>query len=354
MKKIKINKKTAYWTGAVVLIFIIGIILIKMRQKEDANLPVAKKYSIVTSTVTPKLKQVELTLPYLAITKNDKDVKLASKVTGRVNYIKSSGTNVKMGEIIARLDITNVVSDINSLKSQITAQKKALTNLLATHNRTLDLMKVKGASIEQSQREETTIAGLESKLETLNQKLNEANNTLSYAIIKSPVNGRISRSLVNKGDMCFPGHPVANISARNGFYLLLRVPTDLKIYSVILNNKTYDAIPLNSTFNSLAEYKVYVDSQNMTSGDRVEVDVVIYKGKAIKLPFDALLNRNGKNYVLVRQKNKAVAKQVNIIQYGQNGAVVSNTGLEGKEVVVAKQDILLKLLSGISLIVKEG
>ena len=354
MKKIKISKKTAYWSGAVVLLFIVGVLLIKIRQKEDANLPTAKKYAIVVSTIKPELKQVDLTLPYLAITKNDKDVKLSSKVTGRVDYIKSSGSVVKIGEVIAKLDVTNIVSDVNSLKSQITAQKKALTNLTATHNRTLDLIKVKGASIEQSQREETGIAGLESKIETLNQKLNEANNLLSYAIIKSPVNGRISNSLVNKGDMCFPGHPVANISARNGFYLLLRVPTELKIYSVILNNKTYDAIPLNSTFNSLAEYKVYVDPQNMTSGDRVEVSVVIYKGKAIKLPFDAILNRNGKNYVLVKKQNKAVAKEIHIIESGQEGSVVSNSSLVGKEVVIAKQDILLKLLSGISITVKEG
>lgn len=354
MKKIKLSKKTAYWIGAAVLIFIIGIILIKMRQKEDANLPVAKKYAIVVSTIKPELKQVDLTLPYLAMTKNDKDVNLASKVTGRVEYIKSSGSNVKMGEVIARIDITSITGDIKSIKSQIIAQKKALANLNATHKRTLDLLKVKGASIEQSQKEETGIAGLESKIESLNQKLNELNNMLSYAIIKSPVDGRISNTTVNKGDMCFPGHPVANISARNGFYLLLRVPTNLKIYSVILNNKSYDAIPLNSTFNSLVEYKVYVDSQNMTSGDRVEVEVVIYKGKAIKLPFDSILNRNGKDYVLVKQQNKTVAKQIKIIQYGEKGAIIGNSSLSGKEIVVAKQDILLKLLSGISVTVKES
>ncbi len=354
MKKIKISRKTAYWTGSVVLILIIGIVLIKRARAEDANLPLAKKYSIVVSTIKPEVKQTTLSLPYLAITKNDKDVKLASKVTGRIEFIKSSGSKVKAGEVIAKVDIATIESNINSAKSQLDASKEALKNLQATHKRTLELMKVKGASVEQSQKEETGLAGLESKVESLEQKLNELNNMLSYAIIKSPVSGIISGTLVNKGDMCFPGHPVAMISAEKGFYLLLRVPTSLKIYSVILNKKTYEAIPLNSTFNSLAEYKVYVDSDNMTSGDRVEVAVTVYKGRAIKLPFDAILNRNGKSYVLVKKQNKAVAEEIHIIQYGQEGAVVSNSSLEGKTIVVAKQDILLKLLSGISLTVKEG
>ena len=201
--------------------------------------------------------------------------------------------------------------------------------------------------------EESKIAELESKVETLNQKDNELKDMLTYAVIKSPVNGIISMTMVNKGDMAMPGHPVATLSAENGFFLLLRVPTDIKIYSVIMNGKTYDAIPLNSTFNSLAQYKVYVDAENMTSGDRVEVDVVIYKGNAVKLPFDAILNRDGKSFVLIRENNIAVPKEINIIQSGEDGAVVADNSLVGKELVVAKQDILLKLLSGNSLMVKE-
>jgi len=91
----------------------------------------------------------------------------------------------------------------------------------------------------------------------------------------------------------------------------------------------------------------------MTSGNRVEVDVIIYKGEGIELPFDAVLNRNGKSYVMVRKDNKAVPELINPVQSGQQGIVVNNPGLTGKELVVAKPDILLRLLSGTSLKVKE-
>lgn len=350
MKK---NKKAIIWTIVIILVVVLGVLKIKSTKEKEAALPPAKQYAIVVSTIKPRQKNVILTLPYLALTKNDKDVMLASRISARVDWIKASGSRIKRGEVIARLDTTDIIASLKSVKSQINAQETALKNLEATHKRTLELLKVQGASIEQSQSEESKIAALKSGIESLRQKTNDLNNTLTYAIIKSPVDGRISQTMVNKGDMAIPGHPVAALSASNGFYLLLRVPTDLKVYGITMNGTVYDAIPLHSTFNSLAEYKVYVDNKEMTSGNRVEVDVIIYKGKGIELPFDAVLNQNGKSYVMVRKGNKAVHKLINPIQSGQHGVVVNNPDLIGKELVVAKPDILLRLLGGTSLKVKE-
>jgi RND family efflux transporter MFP subunit len=350
MKK---NKKTIIWTIVILLLVIAGIMKIKHTQKTEAELPPAKAYAIVVRTIQPQVNEVQLTLPYLALTKNDKDVMLASRIAARVDWIKASGSRVKKGEVIAKLDNTSIVAGINSVTSQIEAQDTVLKNLEATHQRTLELLKVQGASIEQAQGEESRIAGLKSQIESLKQKLNDLQNTLTYAIIKSPVDGRLSKTMVNKGDMAMPGRPVASVSANNGFYLLLRVPTSLKVYGVVMNGKTYDAIPLHSTFNSLAEYKVYVNEGEMTTGNRVEVSVIVYKGNGLKLPFDAVLNRNGKSYVMVRQGDVAVPQEIRQIQSGEQGIVVANTDLEGKELVVAKPDILLRLLGGTSLKVKE-
>lgn len=350
MKK---NKKTWIWGGVILIIVAAGILAVRGARKGEEKLPAAKEYAIVVSTITPEMKEVQLTLPYLALTQNDKDVKLASRIAARVNWIKSSGSVVKKHEVIARLDDANIKAGINSVKAQIEAQQTALKNLETTHRRTLDLLKVEGASIEQSQAEESKIAGLNSQIESLRQKLIDLKNTLTYAIIKSPVSGRISKTMVNTGDMAMPGKPVASISAGNGFYLLIRVPGELKVYGVVVNDKAYEAIPLHSTFNSLEEYKVYMDDEEMTTGNREELDVVVYKGNAVELPFDAVLNRDGKSYVLVREGDRAIAHVVNPVQSGEQGMVVSNTNLTGKELVMAKQDILLRLLSGTALKVKE-
>ena len=347
------NKKSIIWTVVVILLIAGGVVAVKKAKKKDASAPVAKTYPVVVTTMKPQTGQVELTLPYLALTQNDNDVNLSTKIAGRVNFIKASGSHVKKGEVVARLDATTIQSNLSSVRAQLVAVTTALNNLQKTHQRTLELLQVEGASIEQSQMEESKLAEMTSKQEALKQKINELNNMLTYAVITAPVEGNISKTMVNKGNMAMPGHPVATIRSENGFFLLIRVPTDMKISGVVLNGKTFDVIALNSTFHGLAEYKAYVDPENMMTGDRLEVDVIVYNGNGIMLPFDAVLNRNGNSYVLVKEGDKAVAKEVNIIQTGEQGIVVSNNDIAGQDVVVAKQDILLKLLSGTSLKIRE-
>jgi len=346
--------KKKFIIGAVVLILIMaGIFAVKNAKDKESKTPVAKMYSIVVSAMKPELKNIQLTLPYIAEIQNDKDVKLSSKIAGRVNFILPSGTPVKRGDIIARLDNTEISGNTNSINAQIKAQEKILANLKTTHARTLELLAVKGASVEQSQMEESKIAGAEAQVESLKQKKNELNNTQSYATITSPVNGMVSKTMVNKGDIAMPGHPVASLSAKNGYYLLIRVPANLNISKVRLDNQQYDAIDLHSTFHGLKEYKSYVNNKKLTSGTREEVDVIVFENNAILLPFDAILNRNGKSYVLVVKEEKAELKQVEIIQTGENGIAVKNKDLVNSSIVVAKQDILLKLASGVSIIIKE-
>lgn len=341
--------------GIVVAIILVigGILIIKKAKKKDAAAPVAKSYSLVVSTIKPVLNEVHLTLPYLAIVQNDADVVIASRIASRIEYLKPSGSFVKAGEVIARLDNTTFESNIESIKAQMYAVSTALKNMNSTHKRTLELLAVKGASIEQSEMEMSKISEAEAKLEALKQNMSNVKNSESYAIITAPASGKISKTMQNTGDMAMPGHPIANIRANNGFYLLIRVPTDLNISGVTMNGKRYDAIKLNSTFNGLAEYKAFVDAANLISGDRVEINVEVFNGTAIELPFDAILNRNGKSFVLLKEGDRATAQEVNIIQSGEKGIAVSNEELQGKELIVAKQDILLKLLSGISLKVKE-
>lgn len=346
------NKKTIIWILVIAVILIGAILIVKKAQKKDETAPLAVSYPVVVSSLQLQKDNVQLSLPYLAITQNDKDVNLASKIAARIEYIKPSSSKVKIGDIIAKLDISNISSNIKSVEAQSDAIATALKNLQATHKRTLELLAVKGASVEQSSMEESKLAELQSKKIALAQKHIELDNMLTYAVIKSPVDGRISKTMANTGDMAMPGHPLAQLKAENGFYLLLRVPTDLNVTGVKLRNKRYDALALNSTFHGLAEYKVYVNESNLVSGDRIEADVEIFNGNAIQLPFDAVLNRNGKSFVLLRDNKQAKAYEVHILQSGEQGLVISNLELDGKEIVVAKQDILLKLLSGASLKIK--
>jgi RND family efflux transporter MFP subunit len=329
-----------------------GVKAIKNARAKDAAAPAATLYPLSVKTMAPKPSRVTLTLPYLTEVGNDKDVRLASRIAARIVAVTPSGASVKKGEVVVRLDTTSIESALASVRAQIAAADVSLKNLRATHERTLELLKVQGASVEESQKEESMIAAARASRNALKQKAIELKNNLSYATIRSPVGGVVAKTFANPGALSAPGKPLVAIASKNGFYLMVRVPTGLAVDGVVLDGKTYAATPLDATYHGLAEYKVYVGDRKLTSGDRVEADVVVFDGNATLLPFDAVLNRNGKSYVLITEGDRAGAQEVHVVQSGEQGVAVSDT-LSGKNVVVEKPDILLKLLSGHLLKVRE-
>ena len=310
-----------------------GMMLVKAKKAREAKTPVAKVYSMVVKTMQASPAQVQLTLPYLAQVQNDENVVLSSRMSARVLMIKKSGDPVEKGEILAKLDTEELQANIASVEI-------ALANLLKTHQRTKALYKVKGASIEQLQKEESNIAALRAKRKTLD-------NQMSYAELVSPVSGVIAKAFETEGSIAMPGKALLNISATKGFSLLARLPDGIKPKAIIFEGKQYPLQALGSTFQGLNEYKAYVDAAHLTAGETTEIRVLVFKGMATKLPFDAILNRNGKSYVLVVNGDKTVPREVHIVEKGEEG-VVTKEDLSKEKIVVAKPDILLKLLTGIS------
>jgi len=338
MRVIKKFLKLIIFLAVVGALIFLGIRTIKHKKAQEAKTPTAKVYPVVVEGIEVKPSDVELTLPYLGAVQNEDNIKLSSRVSGRVLQIKKSGQRVKKGEILVKLDTADIDANLNSLKI-------TLDNLYKTHQRTKALYRVKAASIEQLQNEESKIASLQAKIDALK-------NQLSYAVLTSPSNGIISKSYVSVGSVAMPGHPLLDISSTKGFSLLVRVPDSIDPKEIIYKKKTYPLQRLGTTFHRLNEYKAFIDDPSLSAGESVEIQVVTYKGKGTKLPFDALLNRDGKSFVLAINGDKVTPKEVHIVQSAEEGVVIKEN-LQNQKLVLAKPDIMLKLLSGINVKVKD-
>lgn len=342
---------------------IAGMKVIKAKRAREAKTPIAATYALNVKTMRPKMTHAFLTLPYLAVTKSNDDVKISSRVGARIEYIIKNGTTVQKGEKIVKLDdkelktqLETLSLNINSLKSQLNSKLIALKNLKSTHERTKKLLAVKGASQEQFDKEETNIEAIKAGIDALKFKVKElrankasVDNMLSYTTIKAPVSG-IATRLANVGDIAMPGKPLISISAKSNSYLIVRLPSSVHAKSIVYNKKVYPMVALNTTYNGLLEYLVNID-ENLASNQTINIDVVVFNDEGYKLPHDAILNRNGKDYVLAingskADGSKAVPQKVTIVANGEQGVVVKGVNAN-EHIVVAKQDILLKLLSGI-------
>ena len=323
----------------VAVLVVLGIKTLKNKKAQEASSPVAKIYPVVVKTMQPKSSIVKLTLPYLAVGMNESDVTLSSRIASRVLEMTQSGVHVKKGELLAKLDTTDILANIDALKV-------SLLNLRKSHKRTQALYRVKGASVEQLQKEQSEMAGLNAKIKALK-------NQLSYATLISPIDGIVTKVSSAVGDVTMPGKPMVQISAQKGFSLLVRTPENVTPKAVMYGGKEYDLHALNSTYHGLNEFKAYVDeAKGLTSGERVEGEVVIFEGQGVLLPFDAILNREGNSEVLEVNGTHAIPRKVTVLQSAQQGLVVADD-LSDQKIVLAKPDILLKLTSGYALKVKE-
>jgi len=336
---------------------VIGAVkLVKIRKAEEAKMHAALNYPVVVKTITPEYKEGILSLPYLAEVKSSKDVIVNSKFAGRITYVKNLGDHVKQGEIVAKIDaneleakLKGVDENLNSLRQKLNAENISLKNLIAAHHRTKELLKVKMASIEQYENEQSKIAALkaqikstENSIKALNATKNSIMQNLTYAIIKSPVNGTVSAKFLNKNDNTFPGKPILKITSENGTYLFIALPE--KKDFIRYKNRLYPLTSLNSTFNGMRAFKADVDDKSLIPGEKVDVDVVEFKGKATFLPYDAILSIDSKNYVFIPEGNKAEVKEVHIISYGKNRVAIKEE--LNTPVIIAKPDILLKIKAG--------
>lgn len=348
MKKITIKK--FWWILPLLAIVIGGVLLIKKRQAESNNAEKANSFPIVVNTLKTNTNALDLSLSYLAVVQNDQDVTLSSKIAARVTYLKASGSNVRAGEVIARLDNSTFQTAVSSIDAQISAQNVALQNLKNAHQRTRELYEIKGASKEQLEAENSKIADVKSKINVLQQTKKDAKNSFSYTTITAPHSGILSQVFVNTGELAMAGQPIATITARSGGFLKLNVPSNLDIKGIYYNKSFYEVTSLNSTFNGLKEYKIIVPNINAATGERIPVDIVLNANKAgISLPYDAILNREGKSYVFIVDKNKAIPQEVTITSSGENEVILDNDNLNNQQIVIAKQDILLRLLGGASI-----
>jgi len=339
-----------------VILAISGMRLIKKRQSADEKLPPAEQSAIVVKTITPSFEKKTLTLPYVASVKNDSEVLINTKFAGKILFVKQLGDNVKKGEIVAKIDnsdlnakLKELDSQTNSLKHKLHAEEINLKNLLLTHARTKKLLAVKMASIEQYQNEQSKIATLKAQikadknsLKAVNANKNAILNSLSYTNLTSPVDGVVSAKMLNKDDIAFAGKPILKITPKNGNYLFVTLPKNYE--KIIYKNKIYPLTPLNGTFNSLKAFKARVDDPKLISGEKIDVKVVEYDGEGVFLPYDAILSVNGKNYIFILNDNGVSSEEVDIKAYGENYVLINKNVTE--TVIVAKPDILLRIKAG--------
>ncbi|HHE31995.1 MAG TPA: efflux RND transporter periplasmic adaptor subunit [Chlorobaculum parvum] len=343
-------KKRVVITLVLLLIAVAGLMLLVKRKADLAAASPAPVLPAVVEAMGLKSQPVTLTLPAMGVVASDVSAVLSTRLTGRITKVlKREGETVNKGDLIALIDNgelgakrKGLLAKRAGIDAEIEAQRQA-------HLRTLELFKVGGASLEQTQQEKAAIEHLVQERASITQGVQEIEELSSYARILAPVSGKLSQVLVNPGDLATPGKPLFRIASKTGLYLNLSLPSSVPAKKIMLQGNT---VPLTSKDQTgetgLVQYVAPLPPDTgMVEGEYVNVQVVVYQGEDVLLPVDALLTMDGSSSVFVLSADgKAERLNVTIKARGIEGVTVEQN-LTGRKVIVAKPDILLRMAAGV-------
>jgi RND family efflux transporter MFP subunit len=327
MKKIII---IAIAVAVVVGLGIKGKSLLKTRQAQIANEPLPTVQTISVSVVKPTQGTLQNSESYLAKIASDKSINLSTKLPGYIEKIfVQESQSVKKGETLVEIDDTELLSNIQALKSTLSMQIADAKVAQSIYNRNIKLYKVGGVSKEKLEISKVTMEAKQSVVENTRQKIVQLQHQRSYLKIVAPFDGEIDKLLLHEGDLAATGKPI--ISMNNGVKKLLfsYAQTTSKIrvgLVVLLNAKEIGNVKSIQTTSSngltTAEVKV-TKKLDLPIESSVNIDVITQIATGCLLPSSTLLHKKDGVFVMAYKDSKFYPIKIDVKMSDKNKVLVS-------------------------------
>ena len=189
MKKLRISK---IWI-AVIVIVVIAVAAWALsggKKEEEINF---KEEAVKTETLQ---NSVTATGTIEAVT----SVTVGTQVSGIVNKLYVDyNSQVKKGQVIAELDKTNLLSELNTAKANLASATSNLSYQAANMNRYQTLYKKGLVSADEYENALLTYRQAKEQVASSKESVQKAQTNLGYATITSPIDGTVISKSVEEG-----------------------------------------------------------------------------------------------------------------------------------------------------------
>ena len=187
----QIGKKGWITIAVVAVIIIVGIVKCSGGKKEE-------KISFDTAKVMKTNIQTSITAtgtiePVTSVT-------VGTQVSGIVSHLYVDFNSVvKKGQVIAELDRTNLISELNTAKANLSSAQSSLNYQLSNYNRYKELHEKGLVSADEFESARLQYLKAKEQVNTSKESVQKAQTNLGYATITSPIDGVILSKSVEEG-----------------------------------------------------------------------------------------------------------------------------------------------------------
>jgi multidrug efflux system membrane fusion protein len=291
------------------------------------NKEVPAKSEVVSIEMTPvEHKEMSKPIHTHGRISSKEEVKLSFKIGGIIRNISvDEGQAVKKGQLLARLDLSEIESQVQQARS---AFEKAQRDL----ERAEDLHKEKAVTLEQLQNVKTAFQVAQSQLQA-------AEFNLRYAEIHAPSEGRILKRLMEENEMVSAGMP-----DRDLVRLSLSDPAIVRFdaypgepFEAHVSEIVESADPMTGTYE--VELKVDARDKKLVSGFVAQVDIIPSSVQMYAIiPIEAMVEAEGQegSVFTVDEATQKARKIPMTIGFLFDDKVAVASGLEGISQVVTE------------------
>ena len=346
---------------ALSIIFVVFLFLLAGCGKSKKQQETAPTPSVAVDH--PQLRTVVYTFEYPGYLQAEQTVNLVARVSGYLeSYQFTPGQRVREGQTLFVIEPQPYKDKVTQAEANVESSKSKLAYTKASYERMQEAVKTKAISEIDYLQAQSDYGEALAACEEARSQLSLANINLSYCIVKAPFTGRISRNMVDPGNMVgtdASNSALATIYKDNQMYLYFNMaypdfarlpkntPSALPVTIQDVNNpeKTWIAaldysspnIDLNTGTLNLRAIARNPNGE-LLSGMYVKV-IVPYKSvpKAIVIPEASLGTNQGGRYVyLVGPDDTIVFRQVEVGVLTPDGMREITSGLTLEDRYVTK------------------
>jgi RND family efflux transporter MFP subunit len=341
------------------MVTIIGVLFSCGENKEEVIVQDALKVEILKVKVINRPKLLQFTGQVEA---DDKMV-LSTKILGRIDKISvKEGDQVKKGQLLIEINSNDIQSKLKSVKASFKEGTATLTNVKRNYDR-ISQLTVRGSATQRELDDITTAKSVaEARLESISASINELEELLTYANLKSPINGFVSQKYINVGDMASPGSPLLALESLGELKVTINVPSfeiglleendQVTIKFDALENATCEGVIekiVPSSAFSGAQYRVNVSmisfNKNVKPGMFARVDLYKNNESKILIPKNAIRYKGQLTGLFaVNQQDEAMLRWVRLGEQFPEGVEVLSGLIEGERIIISSDS---KLIDGI-------
>lgn len=359
-------KTSKVWIGMAVIV-IAAIVIWLISDKDDEE-----KISFTQEQVLPHTLQSSVTAT--GTIEPVTSISVGTQVSGIVSklYVDYNSV-VKKGQVIAELDKTNLISQLNSAKATLSNASSTLSYQTANYKRYSTLYKKGLVSADDFETAQLSYRQAKDQESSAREEVQRAQTNLSYATITSPINGVILSKEVEEGQ---------TVAASFSTPELFTIAEDLTNMQVIADvdeadigdvkkgehvTFTVDAYPDDTfegvvkqvrqeatTTNNVVTYQVVISAPNadLKLKPGLTANVTIFTAEqtgVLSVPNKALrftptketvgkhkiVDCKGKNKVWTLEGNNIVAHSVNIGQTDGTHTQILSGIKQGKKIITA-------------------